>query len=93
MAEVTRCANCGARIFALQLKSGTRIELNATPDPNGVWAIVKGDPVPAVVFDRGRVIGRLERFKNAELFSGHYGKVCADASAARAEGIGKKTGS
>ena len=68
--------------------------MNASPDPNGCWAILKTGPVVAVKFEAGKVVGRLPEFAGMALFSGHYGKICAEAAAARAQALpGKKTGS
>lgn len=91
MADVVRCSNCGSRIYALQLSSGTRIELNATPDPKGQWAFVNGEPVPAYEYKAGQPVARRKGFENAQLFKGHYGNDCANAAAARVT-IKPKTG-
>ena len=94
MADVTRCANCMQRIYALETSTGTKIELNATPNPNGCWTLVKGVPTVAVAFEGGRVVGRLEGFENAILYAGHYGRDCAFAAAERVQAMpGKKMGS
>jgi hypothetical protein len=89
MSEPVTCPRCNLRMRPIAYPHGTNLELDASPHPEGVWALKDGTAVCAVRFEpvpgkAPKPAGRLPGFANVPLYRAHY-STCAAAIAAKVD--------